>query len=75
MSYIQSRYSKSIVVFDGYMTVPSTKDHEHQRHNKGNKACGDFVIAENKDAHQSQHLFLSNEKNKTAFIGLLTKHL
>ena len=75
ISYIQSRYSKSIVVFDGYMAGPSTKDHEHQRRNKGNKACGDFVIAENMDAHPSQHLFLSNEKNKTAFISLLTKCL
>ena len=72
-SYLLTKYGRCTVVFDGYTS--STKDHEHDRRTNGGKGCADFVISENMPAHQSQHTFLSNDKNKMQFIDMLSKYL
>ena len=73
VKYVRSKYGQSCIVFDGYQQGPSIKDHEHQR--RIGKICADIQLKESLEAHNSQQAFLSNEKNKSQFISLLTKYL
>ncbi|KAK3713979.1 hypothetical protein QZH41_005649 [Actinostola sp. cb2023] len=73
VQYVERRYGKATVVFDGYEDGPSTKDCTHQRRTS---ACGpmvvfdpDMVITLKKDE------FLSNKANKQRFINLLADRL
>lgn len=62
-----------VIVFDGYGYGPSIKDHEHKQ--RIGKTCADIQLVESIKAHEDQQAFLSNEKNKTQFISLLTAAL
>ena len=74
-NYIKSKYGESVIVFDGYLSGPSTKDHEHRRRMKGNKGCANINVAKNMKVYESQNTFLANDHNKKAFIDLLKEHL
>ena len=73
--HIESNYGGCITVFDGYLAGPSTKDYEHQKRKKGNKGCANMTIDVNLQTRESQHIFLSNDHNKSRFIDLLSEHL
>ncbi|EDO31506.1 predicted protein [Nematostella vectensis] len=73
IQYVQQRYPRATIVFDGYGEVATTKDCTHQRRGHG---CGppvlfdhDMVVNLKKDE------FLSNKVNKQAFINLLSLNL
>ncbi|KAK7111484.1 hypothetical protein V1264_011106 [Littorina saxatilis] len=68
--YINRRYRNPVIVFDGYDSGPTTKDTAHLRRSSG--AVGpvvmftkDTVLTSRKDH------FLSNARNKQAFIFML----
>lgn len=71
--YVDARYGKCVIVFDGYGQEPSIKDHEHQR--RVVKTCADIHLTECTQVHNNQEVFLSNEKNKHQFIQLLSRSL
>ena len=69
-----SHYGQPVVVFDGYMYGPSTKDTTQQRRARMGvgatvKFSGSMVLQGRKED------FLSNKENKQRFIMLLSDHL
>ena len=64
--------TKGVVIFDGY-SVPSTKDHEHQRRQK--YMCSNIKIDLSKKLLISKIKFLDNNNNKSAFINGLADAL
>ena len=73
VTYVRAKYGHSCIVFDGYEQGPSIKDHEHQR--RVGKTCADVQLRESIEAHNNQQTFLSNERNKSQFILLLSQSL
>lgn len=71
--YVRTKYGSCCIVFDGYDQGPSIKDHEHLRRVK--KRCADIQLAESMKASVDQQTFLSNMKNKSQFITLLSHYL
>jgi len=65
--------SSAVVVFDGYVTGASTKDHEHKR--RATRCSPDIVVDRLKTAYHDQSSFLCNDANKSEFIALLTEVL
>ena len=72
-SYLRGRYGVCCVVFDGYESGPSIKDHEHKR--RSGKKAANLKIQTNTKMTCSQELFLKNDVNKTQLIDLLTTQL
>ncbi len=70
VNYVRTKYGSCCIVFDGYDQGPSIKDHEHVR--RVHKACADIQLAESTRASVDQQIFLSNMKNKSQFITLLS---
>ncbi len=66
--YVHAKYGNACIVFDGYDPGPSIKDHQI----RVGKTCADIQPME---AYVNQQTFLSNEKNKSQFISLLSHHL
>ena len=73
VSYVHTKYGSCCIVFDGYDQGPSIKDHEHLR--RVQKKCADIQLAESMKASVDQQTFLSNMKNKSQFITLLSHYL
>ena len=73
VSYVCAKYGENCFVFVGYGQGPSIKDHEHQL--KIGKTCANIQLNENMEAYNNQQAFLSNKKNKTQFIALLSHYL
>ena len=71
-SYLR-KYGVCCVVFDGYESGPSIKDHEHKR--RSGKKAANLKIQTNTKMTWSQELFLKNDVNKTQLIDLLTTQL
>jgi len=73
VQYVERRYGKATVVFDGYENGPSTKDGTHQRR------TGTHGPTVNVDGAMLAKLkkedFLSNKENKQKFINLLSGKL
>ena len=71
MKYVTQKYgTSSVVVFDGYTEMPSTKDTAHIRRSKGQvgntiKFSSDMTLDMKKD------VFLANTQNKQNFISNL----
>jgi len=66
----------SVVVFDGYGTKATTKDHEHKRRAmKAVKVSPEVAIDESTVAVFEQHSFLANDRNKDQFIQMLVHHM
>jgi hypothetical protein len=73
-SYVRSHYGKSVIVFDGYLNGPSTKDITHERRTL--MYVGATVQVSGSMVFQGKKTeFLSNHKNKQKFIDLLGDHL
>ena len=45
-NYVQSHYGSCSVIFDGYVSGPSTKDHEHFRSMKSTTLSGEILSGE-----------------------------
>ena len=73
VSYVRTKYGSCCIVFDGYDQGPSINDHEHLR--RLQKRCADIQLAESMTASVDQQTFLSNMKNKSQFITLLSHYL
>lgn len=72
--FIRKRYSKAVVVFDGYIDGPNTKDITHLRRNKG--AVGTNVAFSFDTPFRSKkETFLNNSVNKQKFISMLSECL
>ena len=72
--YVTSKYGRNVtVVFDGYCSGPSTKDHEHIR--RKSKVAVSVTISAEATVHANQAVFLSNSENKSGLIKLLMKRL
>jgi hypothetical protein len=70
LSYLTRNYAGSVtVVFDGYCNGPSIKDHEHQR--RSSKCSPDVAFKPSMVVYENQTMFLSNERNKQAFVNFL----
>ncbi|CAG2194071.1 unnamed protein product [Mytilus edulis] len=68
---VERKYSKAIVVFDGYASGPDTKDATHQRRTKG--IIGTKVSFTDRTPFKSKkEIFLANIENKQNFINLLS---
>ena len=74
LNFVIKHYGQTCtVVFDGYASGPSIKDHEHVRRAKD---CDpDVEVIESNPAFRSQSAFLKNAKNKQAFVLLLSNIL
>ena len=76
INYVQSRYGKYAVVFDGYRDDPSTKDHEHRRRLMQIVISRDVCVnLESESSSASQRAFLSSTRNKQSSIDLLADGL
>ena len=74
VSYVAKHYNQPMVVFDGYLQGPSTKDATQQRITRGN--VGTTILFESSMRFNSRKDdFLSNNENKQRFINLLGNHL
>lgn len=74
--YIQNRYNHSTsvaVVFDAYLSGPSTKNVANLRRTKNQGPEVSFFG--DTTCHLTKEVFLSNPKNKDSFIHLLGSHL
>ena len=74
MRYVGDRYGIAVIVFDGYVSAPSTKDVVHSRRARSHSSplvnfTKDMVCTTKKDD------FLANQTNKQRFINLLSDHL
>ena len=72
--YVNKKYGRSCIVFDGYDNGPYVKDHEHKRRTGKTSA---FVNLENLDMIPTfnQEVFLENDQNKSQFISFLSNEL
>jgi hypothetical protein len=76
LSYVQKHYgTRCIVVFDGYASGPSVKDHEHDRRAKTSTSAPNIMVNEQNPVYSKQNPFLANGHNKTEFIAILSKYL
>lgn len=72
VQYIERRYPRATIVFDGYDDEPSTKDCTHQRRHE----CGPAVLFDSTMIITlKKEIFLSNKTNKQKFINLLAATL
>ena len=75
VKYVRTKFGQSTVVFDGYGTGPTTKDHEHLRRSLKKKGAVEFTFNNDTKARIKQESFLSNEKNKAKFVTMLSHFL
>jgi len=73
-NYVGKKYGQAIVVFDGYIDSPSTKDQAHTRRNNGCVGV-EVHFEENMKLHMKKDDFLCNPKNKQRFIQMLSQKL
>jgi hypothetical protein len=72
--YVTHRYGKAIIVFDGYLDSPSTKDCTHTLRSGG--CIGAAVHFDDTMVLQTKkEVFLSNTENKQRFITMLGNRL
>ena len=75
VDYVTKKYKKCHIVFDGYDAIFSIKDHEHHRRTIHRKTSADISIAEGNRVCNDQDGFLSNDRNKSQFVSLVSKYL
>jgi 5'-3' exonuclease len=68
LDYLTKRYAHPVVVFDGYSSGPSIKDHTHSRRTKG-------IEGTKIEFRSKKDNFLCNNENKRAFINMLSEFL
>ena len=70
---IRTRYGCCVqIVFDGYPSGPTIKDHERKR--RATKFCHEIRFEGSMLAHKSQAEFLSISRNKERFVSFLHSH-
>ena len=72
--HVMQKFDRPVIVFDGYISGPSTKDITHLRRCKG-KSPTDVHITPEMVLHTKRDAFLANPKNKQRFIDLLSSEL
>ncbi|KAK3709221.1 hypothetical protein QZH41_004579 [Actinostola sp. cb2023] len=73
VEYVERKYGKATVVFDGYEDGPGTKDCTHQRRTG---TCGPTVnFSSNMIFQSKKEDFLANKVNKQRFINFLSERL
>jgi hypothetical protein len=72
--YLTKRYAHPVVVFDGYSSGPSIKDHTHSRRTKGIEGTT-IEFRKNTPFKSEKDNFLCNNENKRAFINMLSAFL
>ena len=70
---VESKFSYASVVFDGYEGGPNTKDNAHGRRNTSTVGTVKFI--ESKKFSGKKKTFITNRRNKQAFINLLSHKL
>lgn len=70
VDYVQRKYSKAIIVFDGYEAGPSTKDATHLRRSGGVRGAQVNFVGGMPLKSKKEH-FLANSRNKQRFIFML----
>ena len=70
VSYVSRRYHDCVVVFDGYASGPTVKDHEHTR--RATLSAPTVSIEEHMPVYHNQSAFMMNGENKKCFVGLLS---
>ena len=75
VDYVTKKYKKCHIVFDGNDAIFSIKDHEHHRRSIHRKPSADISIAEDNRVCNDQDGFLSNDRNKSQFVSLVSKYL
>ncbi len=74
VDYVVAHYGYcSVVVFDGYVSGPTTKDHEHQR--RATKSSPNINFEPSMKPAVDQQTFLANVHNKSLFISFLKLYL
>ena len=74
IKYVDKHYPNAIVVFDGYIQGPSTKDMTHIRRAKGTVGPRVSFVATMPFKSKKEH-FLTNSGNKQQFIDLLKEKM
>ena len=73
---IRTRYGTQVtIVFDGYNSGPSIKDHEQRRRSSTTGKAPDVKFHPTMKTNDNQSMFLANSNNKKLFISLLSHHL
>ena len=63
-------------MFDGYSEDPTTKDVEQRRRTAGKKkTSAEIYVKENMYVASNREIFLSNTRNKSQFLELLSKNI
>ena len=71
VDYVRRRYSKAVVVFDGYQSGPSTKDPTHMRRSRGVEGTK-VSFKPNTPFKSKKETFLLNLENKQNLINMLS---
>jgi len=73
VTYVNSKFGSGVVVvFDGYGSMPSTKDHEHRwRQSRLSKVAPAVSLDATKQMFFDQQQFIANNHNKVEFIARL----
>ena len=72
-TYVDLRYPKATIVFDGYESPLSTKDTAHQRRSR--TVGREVLFSEEMILTTKKEEFLSNKANKSRFIKMLATYL
>ena len=72
--YVHNHFSNAVVVFDGYLNDPSTKDETHQMR-VGSEMGVDVDFILDMFVKMKTKPFLANQTNKQRFINLLGAEL
>ena len=76
MQYVKKQLGGEVhVVFDSYLSVPTTKDPAHAGRIKGTGIGPEIQFTFASPLTVSKPIFLSHLRNKQAFIELLAKNL
>ena len=73
MYNVHNHFSNDVVIFDGYLNGPSTKDETHMR--VGSEMGVDVDFTPDMFVKMKKKPFLANQKNKQRFINLLGAEL
>lgn len=64
------------IVFDGYSSIPTMKDHEHSRRvSKVSRIAPEVQVDINGIVVYEQEAFFANATNKQQFVNMLARHL
>ena len=74
VEYVIAKYGPcSVIIFDGYLNGPSTKDHEHSR--RSTKSSANIIFEPAMKPTTDLQSFFANMHNKKHFISVLKMYL